>query len=137
MNKICTSLEQSKKLIELGIDVNTADMFWKNGVSDKYIQCFTPFVSCGTNMDYDYDIPAWSLSALLKLIPKHILRKDKIHYGQTFIPSFRWEITPTAIYYTDGNDIMDDVSFRYGENNIELINAAFDMVCWLLENKKL
>ena len=26
MNKICTSLEQSKKLIELGIDVNTADM---------------------------------------------------------------------------------------------------------------
>jgi hypothetical protein len=28
MNKICTSIEQSKKLIELGIDVNTADMFW-------------------------------------------------------------------------------------------------------------
>lgn len=27
-NKICTSLEQSQKLIELGIDVNTADMFW-------------------------------------------------------------------------------------------------------------
>ena len=25
MNKICTSLEQSKKLIELGIDINTAD----------------------------------------------------------------------------------------------------------------
>lgn len=28
MNKICTSIEQSKKLIELGIDINTADMFW-------------------------------------------------------------------------------------------------------------
>lgn len=28
MNKICTNIEQSKKLIELGIDVNTADMFW-------------------------------------------------------------------------------------------------------------
>jgi hypothetical protein len=28
MNKICTSIEQSKKLIELGLDVNTADMFW-------------------------------------------------------------------------------------------------------------
>lgn len=27
MSKICTSLEQSKKLIELGIDVNTADMY--------------------------------------------------------------------------------------------------------------
>lgn len=27
MDKICTSLEQSKKLIEFGIDVNTADMY--------------------------------------------------------------------------------------------------------------
>ena len=26
MNKICTSQKQSQKLIELGIDINTADM---------------------------------------------------------------------------------------------------------------
>ena len=26
MNKICTTIEQSQKLIELGVDVNTADM---------------------------------------------------------------------------------------------------------------
>jgi hypothetical protein len=26
MNKICTSVEQSKKLIKLGIDINTSDM---------------------------------------------------------------------------------------------------------------
>jgi len=28
MNKICTDINQSKKLIELGIDVSTADMYW-------------------------------------------------------------------------------------------------------------
>lgn len=28
MNKICTSIEQFKKLIELGIAVTTANMFW-------------------------------------------------------------------------------------------------------------
>ena len=28
MNNICTSVEQSQKLIELGIDVNTADMYY-------------------------------------------------------------------------------------------------------------
>jgi hypothetical protein len=28
MTKICTSQEQSKKLIELGININTADMLW-------------------------------------------------------------------------------------------------------------
>lgn len=132
MNKICTSIEQSKKLIELGIDVSTADMYWwYNG--QKY------YAETKEHNDFQKsDIPAWSLSALLKLMPKHISREDKIHYeGQTFIPSFRWEISPTAIYYTDGNDIMDRVSFGYGENNTELIDAVFKMVCWLKENKKL
>ena len=28
MGKICASQEQSKKLIELGVDVNTADMYY-------------------------------------------------------------------------------------------------------------
>ena len=77
MHKICTSLEQSKKLIELGIDINTADMFWKNGVSNEYIQCFTPFVSNGTNIDFDYDIPAWSLSALLELMPPYLFEFER------------------------------------------------------------
>lgn len=72
MNKICTSIEQSQKLLELGVDIYTADMFWKNGVSDKYIQCFNPFVGCGTDIDYDYDVPAWSLSALLRILPVYI-----------------------------------------------------------------
>lgn len=31
MNKICTSIEQAKKLIGLGINTNTADMhYWQN-----------------------------------------------------------------------------------------------------------
>lgn len=114
MNKICTSIEQSKKLIELGIDVYTADMFWKNGVSDKYIQCFTPFVSCGTNMDYDYDIPAWSLSALLGLIPPgNILLRDAL--------SGKYKCINT-------------VDSDYYDNPLD---SAFEMICWLKENKKL
>lgn len=128
MIKSYTDLEQSKKLAEI-LSLESADMYWSFG-NIKF-------------MDNDYDsnvvqhIPCWSLTALLKLIPKRILRKDKIHCGQAFIPSFRWEITPTAIYYTDGNNIMDYVSFRYGENNIELIDAVFKMVVWLKENSKL
>lgn len=114
MNKICTSLEQSKKLIELGIDIYTADMFWKNGVSDKYIQCFTPFVSCGTNIDYDYDIPTWSLTALLELIPPgNILLRDAL--------SGKYKCINTV----DSN-LYDNP-----------VDAAFEMVCWLKNNGKL
>lgn len=67
--KTYTNIEQSKKLAEI-LPVESADMYWKNGVSDKYIQCFTPFVGTGTDMDYDYDVPCWLLAALLNILPR-------------------------------------------------------------------
>lgn len=36
MNKICTSIEQSRKLIELGIDINTADMIYHKYVDKPH-----------------------------------------------------------------------------------------------------
>lgn len=62
MNKICTSIEQGKKLVELGIDISTADMFWADGERP----------AIWNNKDIsleELDIPAWSLSALLEIIP--------------------------------------------------------------------
>lgn len=70
MNKICTSIEQSKKLIELGIDVNTADMCYRivaYNPNDTHV--YQPYCFVGT---LESDIPAWSLSALLGIIPKRI-----------------------------------------------------------------
>ena len=37
MNKICTTIEQSKKLIELGVDVNTVDMI-HNILGESYVR---------------------------------------------------------------------------------------------------
>ena len=71
MVKIATDISQSKKLAKI-LPIESADMHWKNGVSDKYIQCFTPFVTDDyrSNVDYDYDIPCWSLAALLGVLPQ-------------------------------------------------------------------
>ena len=130
--KSYTDIEQSKKLAEI-LPLESADMLYYCNKSNNIQISQHPFIRSFKEKDTFSYLPCWSLAALLKLIPKHILRKDKIHYGQTFIPSFRWEITPTAIYYTDGNNIMDYVSFRYGENNKELIDAVFEMVIKLKE----
>lgn len=64
MNKICTSIEQSKKLIELGIDVNTADMCWQNN-------------EFPIGFNDDNAVPAWSLAALLGVIPNVSLNAFK------------------------------------------------------------
>ena len=68
--KAYTDLNQSKKLAEI-LPLESADMYWKNGISDKYIQCFTPFVSDDdrSNVDFEYDVPCWSLAALLDIYP--------------------------------------------------------------------
>ena len=65
MTKICTDIEQSKKLIELGIDVNTADMFWLTTDKSR-LHILVEDLEKYSRWDC---MPAWSLSALLNLLP--------------------------------------------------------------------
>lgn len=68
MAKFCTTIEQSKKLIELGLSRETSDMFYW----------------CGTDLriggykaqDKDYDIPCWSLAALLDILHDYTLQTN-------------------------------------------------------------
>ena len=109
MSKICTSQEQSKKLVELGIDVNTADMYYdcnSYGIQGK------PEVAVGTV--WSKDIPAWSLTALMGLIPKFSLEKD-ISKNAGYQSCYNYNTT-----YSD-----------------EPIDAAFEMICWLKKYDKL
>ena len=115
MNKICTSEEQSKKLIELGIDVNTADMGWNVFVDDTIR--LLPIDDWDLVKDGSGNVkfyPAWSLTALLELIPPgNILLRDAL--------SGKYKCINTV----DSN-LYDNP-----------IDAAFEMVCWLKENGKI
>lgn len=117
--KICTSLEQSKKLIELGIDVNTADMHYSTWTilnEGEYILSPNQGETI-EELQEDYGnqvIPAWSLSALLELIPSSVFLYSKL---------VKWDES----YYIEHREVLYD----------NPIDAAFEMVCWLLENKKI
>ena len=123
MNKICTSLEQSQKLKELWIDINTADMYWwylgKSSGKRYYV---------GTMDDDDFnekiDVPAWSLSALLDVLPileRKGYQKDKPRLLYN-VAINKW-IVDSHVYTTDAYD--------------NPVDAAFEMVCWLKENGKI
>jgi len=72
---IATTIEQSRQLLEAGVDPNSADMCWTNLVETadeggyfikEREQVFHLEIGCPR---YDKNIiPAWSLSALLKLL---------------------------------------------------------------------
>lgn len=106
MNKICTSIEQSQKLIELGIDTNTADMCWLYANGEYFYEVKNGVLD-------DEDISAWSLTALLGLMSKSMISTPN----------------PFSDNYCCRN-VEFDMEF-YADNPVD---AAFEMVVWLKEN---
>lgn len=72
MNNIATSVEQSKQLIELGIDPNTASMShdrWEFKGKCGYTLMTQPISAPFSHKDA---IPAWTLSDLINILPNKI-----------------------------------------------------------------
>lgn len=71
-SQICTTKEQSKRLLALGLKKETADMFYS-----RLSRGYQWGLSIGLPLGYDvlsddYLIPAWSLHRLIFLIPEEI-----------------------------------------------------------------
>ena len=125
-SKICTSIEQSKKLIELGIPKNTADIWYQHigySITDgKEKPTYFPMV-IRDNISDD-DIPAWSLFALLELMPERI----KIGEELSFCLTSKKSSTGFSFGYNlNGSTFVKD----------NPLDAAFEIVCWLKENNKI
>ena len=140
MNKICTSIDQSKKLIKLGIGVNTADMYWWDSSKRYYIEAMD---------DGDFnekgDIPAWSLTALMNLLPSEFTEVGKYSTTTYVIKIRKYKFTDevnlhqiaygTYKWYEDGGYTWKDM-INTGEKE-DFLDACVEMVCWLKENGKI
>lgn len=123
MSKICTDIEQSKKLIELGIDLNTADMYWWNCHGFRLsANPYTEEVKKGFESHQLECIPAWSLSALLEIL-RNYTDCDKLDIFSN--RSQKWQITIS--YY-------DHVWKEHEEVSINLMESTYNTVVWLLDN---
>lgn len=114
MNKICTSIEQSKKLIELGIDIDTADMYWWYSGKRYYVESMDD-----NDFNKESDIPTWSLTALMELMNRNCYNVSLNCHGAEWNVKF------------DDSENYKDFTKDYA------VDAAFEMVVWLLENKKI
>lgn len=139
MNKICTTIEQAKKLVELGIDTNTADMCLSlftliiNG-NENINQILLPIsykrVTEQQAPSFIKRFPAWSLTALLELMP--LINEYNIEYRP--IIERHADNGWACKYYNEETRSTNDVYIRrYGKTPLD---AAFEMICWLLEDKQ-
>lgn len=125
-----TTIEQSRKLIELGIDVNTADMFYDN----PDLLNNPPEIIVNHNYPFnDSDIPCWTTEALLDILDETIVTNEEdeytLHFGK--------DGTSYYMHYEDAyrsmNNIIDELDFCCST----LLNCAFEMIVKLKEMRLL
>ena len=68
---ICTSREQSERLLALGLKAETADMMWSDLSEAPICHPYNRIKGLASDLD-DKVHPAWSLSRLLAMIPSFI-----------------------------------------------------------------
>lgn len=122
MNKICTDITQSEKLLELGIDPDTADMYWKELTYSDPKRYLAKVREDGMMIESRVvAFPAWSLTALLNLMPN----------GTEIVKD---EVDTKEDIYMCCIDTEDDIFDLFADNPLD---ATFKMVYWLLETKRI
>ncbi len=125
MNKICTSLEQSQKLIELGIDINTADMMWEYN-PDKETYWDKPTIIPIDSYIFVNDIPAWSLAALLEMLHYEVVDEEGT---SRFFELDRGYMDKYQISYTGADENIE------GDYYDNLVDACYELILKLHEQK--
>ena len=131
---IATTLVQSRHLLELGLDPKTADMywihvqsqtrdFWKLEVIQRY---WRPYEGV------DSHLPAWSLSALLEVMPAHLKGWPADEDERLTLAKYHRMDADGPCYVINYSNPLNG-SFAFPKLAHNPITAAYEMVCWLLE----
>lgn len=129
-----TTVEQSKKLVELGLNPETADMGW-NVFSDDSTRCL-PINDWDLSKNGEGGtefIPCWSLGALLEVMPEQITYSD---FKPFPIGLFKGDKEKHSKYghYWIQYFCTEEGGVYVQTNGHTPIEAAYNMVVWLLEN---
>ena len=125
--KQCLDIEQMQHLQELGLDTNNASMCWiKDTEGNQHLSVHDEYCYEANFMN---PVPSYTLQDVLDALPKDISKDGCTWYASLYI-----DFENNRIVY--GN--TDRYGFEiYHEIIIEkdLIDAAYFMLCWVIENK--
>lgn len=134
-NQIATTIEQCQRLIACGVNPNTCDLAWQEPITLSQKRK-GDMILIFRNPDrelYSHDVPAWSLSALLSLLPIEI-KEDNSYFDE--ISTYGLLIYP----YMQGWQI----DYQYCEDDechclkcihdTELVEVCVKAIEWLVKN---
>ena len=124
-SQICTSREQSERLLALGLKKETADC----GIYySELAGCDRMFAKIETEFEAD-EIPAWSLGRLLEMLPSPIKLKDDL---PTFHPYAFLGLSQVSVKYhwRDYDEEERNLVGFYGNG---FFAAVVDAIEWLIK----
>ena len=128
-SQVCTSKEQSERLLALGIKNDTADMYYLNYGPIGLI----PQIRNTKSILEDEDIPTWSLHRLIEMMPKQV-KMPKPTYGWVGEDlTFRMD-DDLYIQYEDWS--IENEEYRFcgkGFYNSNLYDNLIDCIEWLIK----
>ena len=121
-NNISTTREQSQRLIGLGVKPETADMVYHhtNSGSPIFEWELQPHPPVLRGYRWAQDVPSWSLSRLLEMMPKAIDNEENVILMVEL---------PLVIYY--------DTLYKgmyYFTTYPDIFDNCVNMIAWLIEN---
>ena len=128
-HQIATTPSQSARLLACGVDPNMADMLLYNNALSVQVRGLGKIPECAT--------PAWSLSALLELLPKHLDDFPQTKWRPPFWEDEIWEMDNEGVLngdvklYSNGTNWIVDYDWDgfsgtlpQSENPIEAVVLA-------------
>lgn len=129
-SQICTTREQSERLLALGLRKETADMYLQSVLNDEW----SPFVPIAFPYsdrpeeiiapDVVNVIPAWSLHRLIEMMPMTLI-EDRVYHEY-------WElnVTPIMVIYRNQDEPSEWIGECMGQG---MYNNIIDCIEWLIE----
>ncbi len=121
---IATTIEQSKRLVELGLDPATSDMCYPR---DAFSSTYDLEPACHGAGGTGIALPAWSFDALAKIISDAYILELHIRTDKT------WNL---YCKYS-AKVIFRSFDINNGEGYKSPIDAIYHLLVWLLENGKM
>lgn len=126
MSKQVLDIQQMLHLKELSVDTDKASMAYIINITDKY----NPFLCLNSDaidhVDfYNYALGAFTLQDILDLLPSEIKENSECNILSIDKFSDDWYVR-----YGLSDEFDPLISFEFKE----LIDAAYEMLCWCIEN---
>lgn len=130
-SKQVLSIEQMQHLQELGLDTSNASMVWGKYEGEEEYSHQLPrdenvFERC---LAAKY-IPAYTLKDVLDALPEEVKYKRKDYLIEMWKRDNEWTI---GYLFFSADDTLD-VLHLHDETNKSFIDAAYEMLCWCIEN---